>query len=189
MAIRNIAKRGEEILTKKCKPVKEINDRVRTLCWDMIDTMIDADGVGLAAPQVGVMKRIFVARPYLDDEDADKTEGDEIVVMINPEVIYQEGEKDCVEGCLSVPGYVGVVSRPTRIKIKALDIDGIERTYEMEDFAANVVSHELDHLEGIVYADKAKSMMTSEEYEKMMEEREERKKSSKSKSEETGATE
>lgn len=158
MAIRQIRVRGEEILTKKCKPVKEVTPRIVQLCEDMVDTMFEAQGVGLAAPQVGVMKRIFVAMPYPDEEEP------EIYVMINPEILEEEGTQESGEGCLSVPGYMGLVDRPQKVKVRYTDIEG--DTYEevFEDFAATVISHENDHLNGIVYPDKAKDFMTAEEY-------------------------
>lgn len=162
MAIRNITVRGSEVLAKKCKPVKEITPRVRELCLDMIDTMHEADGVGLAAPQVGVLKRIFVAMPYPDEAP------DKVYVMINPEITFEEGSQESCEGCLSVPGYMGLVDRPERVKVKALDIDGNEFELELDGFAATVICHENDHLDGILYADKARDFMTSEEfYEKL----------------------
>ena len=164
MAIRQITIRGDEILTKNCKPVKEITPRVVQLCEDMIDTMFEADGVGLAAPQVGVMKRIFVAMPYPDDEEP------EVYVMINPEIIESEGEQESSEGCLSVPGYMGLVDRPVRVKVRYTNIDGDTLEEEFSDFAATVICHENDHLNGILYADKAKDFMTTEEYAKRLEE-------------------
>lgn len=161
MAIRKIAIRGEEILTKKCKPVKEVNDRIRTLAEDMIETMIDAEGVGLAAPQVGIMKRMFVARPFMDDQE-------EIFVMINPEIILKDGTQECTEGCLSVPNMIGLVTRPKHIKIKAADLEGKEQEYDFSDFAANVMCHEYDHLEGHLFTEKADQVLTQEEYEEML---------------------
>ncbi|MBR0373707.1 MAG: peptide deformylase [Mogibacterium sp.] len=166
MAIRKVFVKGEEILTKHCKPVREITPRVRELCNDMIDTMRDQDGVGLAAPQVGVMKRIFVAIPDREDED-------NVYVMINPEILEKSGEQECVEGCLSVPGYVGHVKRPMTVRVKALDIDGNEQEYEFSGFGANVICHEYDHLEGILYTDIARDVMTNEEYDKLLKEKEE----------------
>lgn len=158
MATRQITVRGEEILSKKCKPVKEITPRVVQLCEDMIDTMFEADGVGLAAPQVGIMKRIFVALPYPEQEEP------EVYVMINPEILETEGSQESSEGCLSVPGYMGLVDRPQRVKVRYMDINGETVEDEFEDFAATVICHENDHLDGILYVDKAKDFMTSEEY-------------------------
>lgn len=157
MAIRNITIRGNEVLAKKCKPVKEITPRVRELCLDMIDTMNEADGVGLAAPQVGILKRIFVAMPFPD-------ESDEVYVMINPEITCTEGTQESNEGCLSIPGYMGLVDRPQTVRVKYTDLEGEEHEDEFTDFAATVISHENDHLDGILYSDKARDFMTSEEY-------------------------
>lgn len=160
MALRKICEKGDPILAKKCKPVKEITPRIEELMHDMVDTMNDAEGVGLAAPQVGVMKRLFVARPFIDSE----TEEDEIYYMINPEIVYSEGIQESSEGCLSIPGFMGLVDRPQIIKIKAQGLDGIEREYDFDGFAATVMCHENDHLDGILYSDVAKDYMTTEEY-------------------------
>lgn len=167
MAIRNITVRGDEILTKKCKPVKEITPHIKEVMEDMVETMKNADGVGIAAPQIGIMKRFFIAMPHVDSEDEDLR--DKIYYMINPEITYKEGTQDSSEGCLSVPGYMGLVERPQKIKIKAQDLDGVEHEYEFEDFAATVFCHEYDHLDGILYPDVAKEMMTSEEYAERLE--------------------
>jgi peptide deformylase len=167
MALRNITVRGSEILTKKCKPIKAITPRIRELAEDMVETMIAADGVGIAAPQVGVMKRFFVAMPHVDSED--EAVRDKVYYMINPEITYREGTQESSEGCLSVPGYMGLVDRPEKIRIKATDLDGNEQEYEFEGFAATVFCHEYDHLEGILYSDIAKEMMTVEEYSERLE--------------------
>lgn len=161
MALRKIVLKGDEILTKSCKPIKEITPRIIEMMNDMIETMSDADGVGLAAPQVGVMKRAFVARPYID---AENEEDDVIYFMINPEITSREGSQDSGEGCLSVPGYMGLVKRPQKITIKAQDLNGEWREYTFEDFAATVMCHEYDHLDGILYCDIATDYMTTEEY-------------------------
>ena len=110
MALRNITVRGDEILARKCKPIKAVTPRIRELAEDMVETMKAADGVGIAAPQVGVMKRIFIAMPHVDAED--EAERDKIYYMINPEITYTEGTQESSEGCLSVPGYMGLVDRP-----------------------------------------------------------------------------
>lgn len=167
MAIRNITTRGDEILAKKCKPVKEITPHIKEILADMVETMKDADGVGIAAPQVGIMKRFFVAMPHVDSEDEEIRE--KIYYMINPEITYREGTQESSEGCLSVPGMMGLVDRPQKIRIKATDLDGNEKEYEFEDFAATVFCHENDHLDGILYPDIAKEMMTAEEYEERLE--------------------
>lgn len=167
MALRNITVRGESILAKKCKPVREITPRIREACADMVDTMKAADGVGIAAPQIGIMKRFFITMPHVDAE-AEATR-DKIYYMINPEITYTEGTQDSSEGCLSVPGYMGLVERPYKIRIKATDLDGKEHEYEFEGFEATVFCHEYDHLEGILYSDIARDMMTVEEYSELLE--------------------
>lgn len=167
MALRNITVRGESILAKKCKPVREITPRIREACADMVDTMKAADGVGIAAPQIGIMKRFFIAMPHVDAE-AEATR-DKIYYMINPEITYTEGTQDSSEGCLSVPGYMGLVERPYKIRIKATDLDGKAHEYEFEGFEATVFCHEYDHLEGILYSDIARDMMTVEEYSELLE--------------------
>lgn len=167
MALRNITVRGDEILAKKCKPVKNITPRFRQLAEDMVETMKAADGVGIAAPQVGVMKRFFVAMPHVESEDPEIR--DRIYYMVNPEITYTEGTQESSEGCLSVPGYMGLVDRPEKIRIRATDLDGNEQEYEFEGFEATVFCHEYDHLEGILYSDIAKDMMTTEEYAERLE--------------------
>ncbi len=161
MALRKIVIRGDEILTKQCKHVTKITDRIKLLCEDMLETMREADGVGLAAPQVGVMKRVFVCRPELDNFDKE-------YVMINPEIIETEGEQESAEGCLSVPGYIGMLKRPERVKLKAMDLDGEIKEYEFSGFAATCIMHENDHLNGVVYPDIAEEVYTTEQYNDMM---------------------
>ena len=154
MALRNIVEKGDPILRKKSREVSEVTDRIRILMEDMVETMRHGQGVGLAGPQVGVMRRVFVAEP----------EPEQVYYMINPEIIEQEGLVEDTEGCLSVPGYYGMVERPQKIKIRAMDLDGNINEYEFEDFAARVMCHEYDHLEGILYTDKATEVhMLSEE--------------------------
>ena len=147
MALRNIVTEGDAILRKKCREVEEVNDRIRLILDDMIETMREANGVGLAAPQVGIMRRIFVAQP-------DPEEG-EVYCFVNPEIISLEGSQESEEGCLSVPGYYGTVERPEKITIKGLDREGNMQEYTFEGFEAVVMCHEFDHLEGILYVDKA----------------------------------
>ena len=146
MALRNIRLFGDEILEKKTKPVKENNGKLQILIDDMLETMHNADGVGLAAPQVGVLKRLVV----VDVSD----DGDDPYVLINPEVIYEEGEQTGTEGCLSYPGMAGMVTRPKKVKIKALDRNFNEYVLEGEDLLARAVMHELDHLEGHIYTER-----------------------------------
>jgi peptide deformylase len=151
MALRNIVEEGDEILRKKAREVLEIDERIHTLVEDMAETMVSSHGVGIAAPQVGILKRIFLAVPNSEENEAP-------MVFINPEILHQEGSQWGEEGCLSVPGYVGTVERPCFVKIKALDIDGKEQVYEFEDYAAVVICHEYDHLNGILYTDKAENI-------------------------------
>lgn len=142
MAIRNIRLDGDEILRKISKPVKELNNRTKELIQDMIDTMIDADGAGIAAPQIGVLKRIFI----IDTEDGP-------LAMINPEILEMSGKQMCEEGCLSIPNKTGIVKRANYVKVKFTNIDGNEEILEGTDFFANVVQHENDHLNGILFTD------------------------------------
>ncbi len=148
MALRTIVTEGDPILRKKCREVDEVTDRIRMILDDMVDTMREADGVGLAAPQVGIMRRMFVAEP----------QPEEVYYFVNPQIISQEGEEEADEGCLSVPEMVGTVVRPTKITIRGLDREGKEQEYEFEGFHARVMCHEYDHLDGILYPDKATKM-------------------------------
>ena len=144
MALLEIREYGkDDVLLKKCKPVKELTPRLKTLIEDMLDTMYDADGVGLAAPQVGVLRRICVI---------DIGEGP--VVLINPEVLETSGEQTGSEGCLSVPGKTGIVTRPNYAKVKALNEDMEEIIVEGEELMARALLHEIDHLDGHIYVDK-----------------------------------
>ncbi len=145
MALRNIVMSGDEILRKKCREVAEVNDRIKETLNDMLETMRSEYGVGIAAPQVGVMRRMFVAEP----------EAERVYYMINPVILEQSGSQVGDEGCLSVPGTIGTVDRPDYVKIEALDLDGNKQVYEFSDFDARVMCHEYDHLEGIIYTDKA----------------------------------
>ena len=144
MAIRNIRKKGDDVLRKKCKNVDKIDDRLLTLINDMIETMYEADGVGLAAPQVGVLKRIVV----IDI-------GDGPIVLINPEIIKTEGSYRDLEGCLSIPGESKEVDRPMKVWVKAQDENGKVRELVGEELLARAFCHEIDHLEGILFVDRA----------------------------------
>lgn len=143
MAIRIIREEGEAVLRKVCKPVTEITPKIAELVDDMLDTMYDEKGVGLAAPQVGMLKRIVVI---------DIGEGP--VVLINPEIVETSGEQTGREGCLSIPGKMAVVTRPNYAKVKAVDITGQSITVEGEELMARALCHEIDHLDGILYIDK-----------------------------------
>ena len=144
MALRNIREIGEECLTKPCKEIKEMTPRLRELIEDMFDTMYEAGGVGLAAPQVGVLKRVVVI---------DVT-GEDPYVLINPQILAEEGEQTGQEGCLSVPGKCGIVTRPNYVKAQALDIE--MKPYELEgtELLARAIVHELEHLDGHLYVEK-----------------------------------
>lgn len=155
MALRNVVTEGDPILRKTCREVTEVNDRIKTLVDDMVETMRYENGVGLAAPQVGIMRRIFVAEP-------DPEEGT-VYCFINPEIISLEGSQESEEGCLSVPGYYGKVNRPEKITIKGLDRNGNPQEYDFEGFKAVVMCHEFDHLEGILYTDKAEVVYRASE--------------------------
>lgn len=154
MALRNVVVEGDEILRKKCREVGEITDRVKLTLEDMLETMREQMGVGIAAPQVGVMRRMFIAEP----------EPGRVYFMINPVILEQSGSQFDDEGCLSVPGKIGMVERPDYIKIEALDLDGQKQTYEFSDFDARVMCHEYDHLDGILYIDKATNLRDADEY-------------------------
>ena len=144
MATRKIRIDGDSILRKICKPVTEMTPRLSQLIDDMFDTMYEANGVGLAAPQVGIIKRIVV----IDIGDKNP------LTLINPEIIETSGEQTGDEGCLSLPGKVGQVTRPMRVVCKALDRDLNEITVTGEGLLARAICHEADHLEGILYKDK-----------------------------------
>ena len=142
MAIRTIRQIGDPVLNKVSKEVKEITPRIQELIDDMFETMYDACGVGLAAPQVGILKRIVVI---------DVGEGP--IVLINPEILETSGEQTGDEGCLSVPGMAGQVTRPNYVKVKALDVNMEEQIYEGEGLLARAFCHEIDHLDGKMYTE------------------------------------
>ena len=146
MAIREVREMGDDVLEKQCKPVTKMTLRTKILINDMLDTMYDAQGVGLAAPQVGVLKRIVVI---------DVTpEGDDPIVLINPEIIELAGEQEGQEGCLSVPNKVGIVKRANYAKVKALNENMEEFVVEVEELLARAIQHEVDHLDGTLYVSK-----------------------------------
>mgnify|MGYP002674987843 FL=1 len=151
MAIRKIRLDGDDVLRKVCKPVEKMTPRIETLIDDMFDTMYEANGVGLAAPQVGILKRIVVI---------DVCDGD-AYVLINPRITEADGEQLGDEGCLSLPGLVGKVKRPNHVICKAYDIDMNEITVEGEGLLARAICHELDHLDGILYKDKTEDGLYS----------------------------
>ncbi len=152
MALRNIREDGDEVLRKKSKTVINIDERVIQLLDDMAETMYKNDGLGLAAPQVGVLKKIIVIDV-----------GDGLVELINPEITEAEGEMSNREGCLSVPGLYGEVKRPEKIKVKAQNRNGEEIIIKAENLFAQALGHEIDHLEGILFTDKATNFERIEE--------------------------
>jgi len=145
MAIRKIRKDGDEVLRKKSKKVEVINDKIISLLKDMAETMYESDGVGLAAPQVGILKRVVVI-------DVNDDRG--LIELINPEIIFSEGEQNESEGCLSVPGVYGQVKRPARVIVEALNSKGEKITVEGSKLLAVALCHEIDHLDGMLFTDK-----------------------------------
>lgn len=153
MAVRNIREMGDEVLGKVCREVTRMNEHTRELIEDMLDTMYEANGVGLAAPQVGVLKRIVVI---------DVT-GEDPIVLINPRIVESSGEQTGTEGCLSVPGKAGTVTRPMYVKAVALNEDMEEITVEGTELLARAICHELDHLEGHLYVEKVEGELMDAE--------------------------
>ncbi len=153
MAIINIILEGDPQLNKVSREVSEVNDRIRILLDDLVDTMREAGGVGLAAPQVGVLRRVCVV----------EVDEGEVYYLVNPVIVSKEGDQYGSEGCLSVPGYYGDVHRPQKVVVEALDRDGKKQRYEAEDFKARAFCHEIDHLDGIVYTSKADNLRKVEE--------------------------
>lgn len=153
MAIRQIRVQGDEVLAKVCRPVKEITPRIATLIEDMIDTMYEYDGVGLAAPQVGILRRIAVI---------DIGEGP--IVLVNPEVIETSGEQTGEEGCLSLPGKSGQVTRPNYAKVRAFNENMEEYEVEGEELLARALLHEIDHLDGHMYTEKVEGVLHDVNY-------------------------
>lgn len=150
MAIRNIREIGDEVLTKRCKEVTEITPRIKELIEDMLETMYEANGVGLAAPQVGILKRIVVI----------DTTGEDPHILINPRIVESSGEQTGQEGCLSVPGKSGQVTRPNYVKAVAMDVN--MKSFELEgtELLARAICHELDHLDGHLYVEKVEGELT-----------------------------
>lgn len=159
MAIRNILPKRNPALRKVCRPVTKVDDRLVQLIEDMTETMLEADGVGLAAPQVGVLRRIVVVY----DIDHNRT-----YELINPEIVFQEGQQHEVEGCLSIPGEYGYTDRPMKVRAKGLNREGKPVEVEGEGLLARAICHEIDHLNGILFTDHAE-MVDAEEYLKQLE--------------------
>ena len=159
MALRNIVKDGDPILKKKCRPVEKFDRKLHILLDDMAETMHHANGVGLAAPQVGMLRRVAVI-------DISKEQND-VIELVNPKIIAFSGEQEGNEGCLSFPGQWGIVKRPDYVKVKAQDRFGEEIIIEGRELLARALCHEIDHLNGVVFKQVAERMLTPKEIEKM----------------------
>ncbi len=157
MAILNIVKEGDPVLRKECRPVGEITPRIIRLLDDMRETLIDANGAGLAAPQVGVLRRIAIV----------ENDG-QFIELINPEIIAREGVQNEIEGCLSVPDVWGVTERPEKVTVRATDRNGAEFTVEGEGLLARAFCHEIDHLSGRLFTDGAVRILSPEEVKEML---------------------
>ncbi len=153
MAIRNIRIMGDEVLTKECKPVKEMTPKLKTLIGDMFDTMYKANGVGLAAPQVGILKQVLVVDISQDCNEP--------IVLINPEIIEQSGEQTGEEGCLSLPGKSGQVTRPDHVIVRAFNENMEQVEIEATELLARAFCHEIDHLHGKMYVEKVEGELHS----------------------------
>ena len=147
MAIRNLRYEGDEILSKRAREIEVIDDKIKELAQDMMDTMHKWDGLGLAAPQVGVLKRIIVIDLYEDNMQ---------FTLINPVIISQKGTQEVDEGCLSFPNKFGKVERPKEVVVEALDLDGDKVKLQARDLLAQALCHEIDHLNGVVFTEKVK---------------------------------
>lgn len=156
MALRKIVEQGEDCLNKVCRPVTEFNPRLHTLLDDLVETLSEAGGAGLAAPQVGILRRACVVM----DEDTE-----EYIELVNPEIISQSGEQTGPEGCLSVPGKWGLVTRPNYVRVRAQDRDGGWFEMEGEGLMARCFCHELEHLDGHLYTEHIDRFLTDEEVE------------------------
>lgn len=152
MAIREIRTEGDEVLRKRSREVDEITERIKVLIDDMEETMYHADGIGLAAPQVGVLKRVIVIDP-----------GDGFRVLINPVIIDEKGKQSEIEGCLSLPDFFGEVERPEWVKVEAMDVNGDKMEIEGDGLLARVICHEIDHLDGILFKDKVTRVYSADE--------------------------
>ena len=162
MALRNILKEGESTLKKRSRPVADFNERLWELLDDMAETLYEADGLGLAAPQVGVLRRVvLVLQPGADGEDT-------LIELVNPEIVEASGEQDGIEGCLSVPGVWGLVRRPMRVKLRAQDRHGKHFEIEGEGITARAFCHELAHLEGQLFTEVAHKILSEDEIEELM---------------------
>lgn len=159
MALRNILKEGDETLTKRCRPVTDFNARLHELLDDMAETMTEAQGVGLAAPQVGILRRAVIVL----ETNVPEGEADYIIELINPEIVGSEGEQNGPEGCLSVPGVYGMVRRPERVVVRAQDRNGEFFQVEGYGLTARAFCHEIAHLDGQLFLEVSEHIMTEDE--------------------------
>ncbi len=163
MALRKIVEQGDPCLNKVCRPVTEFNGRLHELLDDLVETLADANGAGLAAPQVGVLRRVCVVM----DEDSE-----EYLELVNPEIVAQSGEQTGLEGCLSVPGKWGIVTRPQLVRVRAQDRDGNWFEVEGEDLTARAFCHEIEHLDGHLYTEHIDHFLSDEELRDYLEQEE-----------------
>lgn len=163
MALRKIVEQGDPCLNKVCRPVTEFNGRLHALLDDLLETLADANGAGLAAPQVGVLRRVCVVM----DEDSE-----EYLELVNPEIVAQSGEQTGLEGCLSVPGKWGIVTRPERVRVRAQDRDGNWFEVEGEELTARAFCHEIEHLDGHLYTEHIDHFLSDEELREYLEQEE-----------------
>ena len=162
MALRKIVEQGDECLTKVCRPVTKFDRRLHDLLDDMAETLADANGAGLAAPQVGVLRRVVVVDI-----------GDEVLELVNPEILEESGEQTGLEGCLSIPGKYGVVTRPYTVRVRAQDRDGAFFEVEDEALTARCFCHEIEHLDGHLFVEHTDHLLTEEELEEYIRRQEE----------------
>ena len=163
MALRKIVEQGDPCLNKVCRPVTEFNGRLHELLDDLLETLADANGAGLAAPQVGVLRRVCVVM----DEDSE-----EYLELVNPEIVAQSGEQTGLEGCLSVPGKWGIVTRPDHVRVRAQDRDGNWFEVEGDDMTARCFCHEIEHLDGHLYTEHIDHFLSDEELREYLEQEE-----------------
>ena len=164
MALRKIVEQGDDCLTKVCRPVTEFNPRLHQLLDDMAETLAEANGAGLAAPQVGVLRRVCIV---LDEET------EEFIELVNPKIVEESGEQTGLEGCLSVPGKWGLVTRPDKVRVRAQDRDGNWFEAEGEGLTARAFCHEIEHLDGHLFVEHIDRFLTEEELQAYLEEAEE----------------
>ncbi len=164
MALRKIVEVGDDVLTKRCREVKDFNGRLHTLLDDMRETLLESGGVGLAAPQVGVLRRAVLV---MDVNRKDLSDEEQIIELVNPEIISSSGEQNGPEGCLSFPGKYGMVKRPMDVTVRAYDRNGKLFEVSGTGITARAFCHELDHLEGRMFMCLAERMLTDEELEKL----------------------